>query len=254
MRFKNTIVRRPTPSLVNGITTANLGIPDYDLACDQHEAYIDALRQCGVQVSIMDGDDRYPDACFIEDTALCTPSCAIIMKLGAKSRKGEQLEVKEVLQGFYDVIYELDEGNTAEAGDIMMVGDHYYIGLSDRTNLSGAEQIIGFLKHHGMNGSVVEMKEFLHLKTGLSYLENDFLCITGEFVSNPIFDSFNKLVIDHSEEYSANCIWVNDKVIVPSGYLKSRALIQSHGFETIEVDVSEFRKLDGGLSCLSLRF
>ena len=105
-----------------------------------------------------------------------------------------------------------------------------------------------------MSGSMVEMSDMLHLKTGLAYLENGNLVAYGEFLTHPAFQNFNILPVGADESYAANCIWVNDKVLVPMGYPKSKAVIDRAGYETIEVDVSEFRKLDGGLSCLSLRF
>ena len=143
---------------------------------------------------------------------------------------------------------------TIEAGDIMMVDNHYYIGLSDRTNIQGAEQIIGILNKYGYTGSTVNLKEVLHLKTGLSYLENNQLVICGEFKNDPIFSRFDHIDIPEEESYAANCIWVNDNVLIPTGYPLAKGKIISTGYNVIEVDVSEYKKLDGGLSCLSLRY
>ena len=136
----------------------------------------------------------------------------------------------------------------------MMVGNHYYIGLSDRTNLQGAEQLIELLVKHGHTGSTVELKDVLHLKTGLSYLENNMLIVCGDFKSDSTFSEFDQIEIPESESYAANCIWVNDNVIIPSGYPLTKVKVRSTGYNVIEVDVSEFKKLDGGLSCLSLRY
>jgi len=105
-----------------------------------------------------------------------------------------------------------------------------------------------------MSGSVVELEKVLHLKTGVAYLEHNNLVACGEFVTNAEFQSFNILEIDEDESYAANCIWVNERVLIPKGYPKTKETIESADYETKEVDVSEFRKLDGGLSCLSLRF
>ena len=136
----------------------------------------------------------------------------------------------------------------------MMVGDHYYIGLSERTNLQGAEQLIAILTKNGLSGSTVSLKEVLHLKTGLSYLENNRLVVCGEFKNDPVFSGFEKIEIPESESYAANCIWVNDNVIIPSGYPITKQKVSATGYNVLEVDVSEFKKLDGGLSCLSLRY
>jgi dimethylargininase len=252
--FKNVIVRRPCKALVDGITSADLGKPDYDLALKQHDNYIETLKRLGVEVTVLDADERYPDSCFVEDVALCTRKCAIITRPGASSRQGEEVEMKEVLKKFYDNIESIEAPGTVEAGDIMMVGDHFYIGLSARTNEEGAKQMINILERYGLTGSIVPLKEVLHLKTGLAYLENNTLLISGEFVDSPVFSSFNKIIIDEKEGYSANCIWVNDHVIVPEGYEKTKKAIEDAGYKVEVVDTSEFRKLDGGLSCLSLRF
>ncbi|SCL86027.1 dimethylarginine dimethylaminohydrolase family protein [Sporanaerobacter sp. PP17-6a] len=252
--FKNVIVRKPCKAIVNGITSANLGKPDFELAKKQHEFYIETLKKCGVKVTILDADEKYPDSCFVEDVALCTKKCAIITRPGALSRRGEEVEMKEVLKKFYSDIEEIKEPGTVEAGDIMMVGDHFYIGLSARTNKDGAEQMISILEKYGFSGSVVPLNEMLHLKSGLAYLENNNLLIAGEFIKNPVFKDFNKIIIPEDEGYAANCIWVNDHVLVPMGYPKTQEAIKKLGYKVEIVDTSEFRKLDGGLSCLSLRF
>ncbi|MCK4980293.1 MAG: N(G),N(G)-dimethylarginine dimethylaminohydrolase, partial [Candidatus Delongbacteria bacterium] len=168
--FKYAIVRKPAQSMVNGITEAQLGKPDYEKALQQHLDYIKALESCGLKVKILESDERFPDSCFIEDVAICTPHCAIITNPGAPSRNKEIIGMKDVLNKFYKNIKEIVFPGTLDGGDIMMVKDHYYIGLSDRTNIQGADQLISILEKYGMTGSVVEMKEMLHLKTGINYI------------------------------------------------------------------------------------
>ena len=143
---------------------------------------------------------------------------------------------------------------TMEGGDVMMVGNHFYIGLSARTNEEGCRQFLAALEKHGHTGSVVPLEKVLHLKTGLAYLEDNNLLVAGEFCDKEEFARFNKIEISPGESYSANCIWVNGTVLVPAGYPAAKAAIEKAGYPVIEVDTSEFRKIDGGLSCLSLRF
>ena len=252
--FTKTIVRKPSKSMVDGLTSADLGVPDYELALIQHAAYIKALQACGVTVEVLPADERYPDSTFVEDVALLTATCAIITRPGADSRRGETAVLSQILQPHYTHIEEVHAPGTVEAGDIMMVGSHFYIGLSARTNEDGAQQVIAHLEKHGMSGSVVTLEEVLHLKTGLAYLEQNNLLACGEFLTKPEFQQFNILEIDADESYAANCIWVNGTVLIPKGYPKAHNTIKNAGYPIIEVDVSEFRKLDGGLSCLSLRF
>lgn len=252
--FKKAIVRIPGKSLINGLSTAGLGLPDYDLALRQHKNYIEALKKCGLEVIILQPNEKYPDSTFVEDVALLTKECAIITNPGALSRRGETTEIKIVLKDHYSNIEEIKGPGTVEAGDIMMVDSHFYIGLSERTNEEGANQIIGFLEKYGMTASLVKLDKVLHLKTGLAYLENYNLVACGEFLTKEDFKKFNILEINEDESYAANCIWVNDNVIIPKGYPNAHKTIMSAGYNIIEVDVSEFKKLDGGLSCLSLRF
>jgi dimethylargininase len=252
--FKNAIVRTPSKSMVNGLSTAELGEPDYKKALLQHENYIKAIRDCGVEVTVLEADENFPDSTFVEDVALLTPKCAIVTNPGAPSRKGEISGIRKVLDRFYTDIEEIQNPGTVEAGDIMMVGSHFYIGLSARTNEVGAKQMISILEKYGMSGSVVSLEKVLHLKTGLAYLENNNLVACGEFVSKSEFKKFKLIEIDEKESYATNCIWVNNKVIVSSGFPNAKSTIENAGYKTIEVDVSEFQKLDGGLSCLSLRF
>jgi len=252
--FKRAIVRIPGRSLINGLSSAGLGLPDYELAIIQHENYISALKKCGLEVIVLKADEKYPDSTFVEDVALLTKECAIITNPGALSRRGEISEIKVVLKDYYTNIEEIVEPGTVEAGDIMMVNSHFFIGLSERTNNEGAKQLIVYLEKYGMTGSIVKLEKVLHLKTGLAYLENNNLVACGEFLTKKDFQKFNILEIKEDENYAANCIWVNDNVVIPKGYPNARDTIMNAGYSIIEVDVSEFKKLDGGLSCLSLRF
>jgi|TARA_Y100000031_G_C8237657_1_gene394146 dimethylargininase len=252
--FTKAIVRTPGESLVHGLSSANLGIPNYSLALTQHANYIEVLKKCGLNVLVLEPEEEYPDSTFVEDVALLTSDFAIITNPGAPSRRGEITEIKAVLKKYYKNIEQIESPGTVEAGDIMMVGSHFFIGLSERTNAIGAEQLIECLEKYGKTGSVVKLEKVLHLKTGLAYLEHNNLIACGEFLSNEEFRKFNILEIDKDESYAANCIWVNNKVLIPKGYPKAKKTIEKAGYEIIEIDVSEFKKLDGGLSCLSLRF
>ncbi len=257
--FKSAIVRKPCQAMLNGLTEADLGLPDYELACEQHLDYINALKECGLQVTELPALEDYPDSCFVEDVALLTKHCAVLTHPGAVSRRGEVSHIEEAIKVHYTNIERIDlveasEAAHVEAGDIMMVGDHFHIGLSARTHAKGAAHLIEILSKYNLTGSVVEMSELLHLKTGLSYLENNNLLVFGEMNTHADFTEFNRIEIDQDEAYAANCVWINGTVLVPKGFPKALKAIQNLGYKTREVAVSEFQKLDGGLSCLSLRF
>jgi dimethylargininase len=252
--FKHAIVKVPSQSMIAGITTADFGLPDYQKALLQHSDYIKALQECGLKVLVLEADEAYPDSTFVEDVALMTPACAILTNPGAITRSNETKAMLPVLHRFYSIVEEIKAPGTVEAGDIMMVGKHYYIGLSERTNLAGAKQMIAILEKHQMTGSIVTLSEVLHLKTGLGYLENNNLLASGEFLTKTEFQQYDLIAVDKDESYAANSVWINGTVLVPQGFPKTEALIKAKGYMVRTVDVSEFQKIDGGLSCLSLRF
>ena len=253
--FTSAIVRTPAKSIVEGLTESKaLGAPNYEQAIIQHQSYIDSLKMCGLDVTVLEPCEEYPDSTFLEDVALITPSCAIITRPGAYSRRGEVKEIESVLRNRFNNVKVIEAPGTLEGGDVMMVGNHYYIGLSNRTNLEGAKQIIEILNKYGMSGSTISLNKMLHLKTGLSFLENNNLIVCGEFINDSRFDQYNSIEIPESESYAANCIWVNEFVIIPLGYPITKEKIRNAGYTVLETDVSEFKKLDGGLSCLSLRY
>ena len=131
---------------------------------------------------------------------------------------------------------------------------HFYVGRSARTNEEGIRQFIAILEKYGLSGSEVKLEKVLHLKTGVNYIENNKMLVSGEFVDKPEFAKYEKYVIPEDEAYAANCIWMNGKVIVPDHFPKVAQIVRDAGYEVILVDTSEYRKIDGGLSCLSLRF
>lgn len=255
--FTHTIVRIPCSKVCDGITSApELGKPDYENALKQHAAYIEALKKCGVDVYVLPADEDFPDSCFVEDVAVVTKKCAVITNPGAPSRNQETRAIKDVLLKYYDdsVIEKIQAPGTIEGGDVMMCGDTFYVGRSARTNAEGIRQFSEILGKYGYTVIEVPLTEVLHLKTGVNYLENNNMLVSGEFIDKPEFASYNKIIIPESEAYAANCIWMNGTVIVPEGYPTVLKAVQDAGYPVITVDTSEFRKIDGGLSCLSLRF
>jgi len=252
--FKHAIVRTPCPEMIHGITSASLGKPDYALALIQHMEYIEALRSLGLEITVLEPDSRFPDSAFVEDVALCTAGLSVITNPGAVSRKGEEVGMERVLGSFYNTVEHIVAPGTLEAGDVMMAGRHFYIGISNRTNHEGADQLIHILEKYQMTGEKIELTQFLHLKSGLSYLKDNNLLVQKGLSDHPAFKKFRKIKVGADEGYAANSLWVNGTVLVPEGFPITRSNIEQAGYQTISLDVSEFEKLDGGLSCLSLRF
>ena len=255
--FHHAIVRIPCKNVLNGITSVpELGKPDYEKALVQHAAYVKALEQCGVEVTVLPADEAYPDSCFVEDPAVLTEKCAIITNPGTDSRNGEKISIEKAVRAFYpeDRIEHITAPGTLEGGDVMMCGDHFFVGRSGRTNAEGIRQFTEILEKYGYTCSEVKLEEVLHLKTGVNYLEHNNMLVAGEFITKPEFEQYNKVVVPEEEAYGANCIWMNGTVIVPLGYDAVQKAVEDAGYPVILVDTSEFRKIDGGLSCLSLRF
>lgn len=252
--FSHALVRPPCPGIIGGLTTAGLGAPSYPKALEQHAAYVEALARCGLRINVLPALTNFPDSTFIEDVALLTPACAVVTRPGVRSRRDETTGMTEVLAEFYPAVERIDAPGTVEAGDIMQVGNHFYIGLTERTNPAGAEQMIDILRRHGLDGSTVTVGDALHLKSCVSYLENRNLLIWEDFPDRAAFRDLDPIDVAPAEAYAANSLWVNGTVLVPAGFPATKSRIEGAGYPVIELDVSEFRKVDGGLSCLSLRF
>jgi len=252
--FKYAIVRKPAKSFQEGITSSNLGKPDYNKAVIQHSDYIKVLKKCGLNIIPLDADERFPDSTFVEDTAVVNKDLAIITNLGVSSRRGEELEIKSVLERFYDNIECIKNPGTLEGGDILKVDNQYYIGLSKRTNKEGAKQLTEILERNGYSCLTVQLVNVLHLKTGVAYIGDNNLIVAGEFINNPIFNEHNIIKVDKDENYAVNCIRVNNYVLIAKGFKRLINSISNLGYKIFKIDMSEFRKMDGGLSCLSIRF
>ena len=256
-QFSHIICRRPGRSLAEGISGGTYdGIPQYERAIEEHNDYIDALTRCGLDVTVLPALEQYPDSCFVEDPAVITRKGAIITNPGAESRNGEKDEIEPFVRRFFDDehVKKIVAPGTLDGGDVMMVGDHFYVGRSARTNEEGIKQFAAILEAWGLECSEVKLEEVLHLKTGVNYLEDGNMLVSGEFIDKPDFAQYNKVVVPEEEAYGANCIWINGTVIVPEGYPTVLKAVQDLGYKTLVVDTSEYRKVDGGLSCLSLRF
>jgi len=252
--FKQAIVRRPCKNFQFGISTSKLGKPDYNRVLLQHSKYLEALEKCNLSILELKEDDRFPDSTFVEDTAIVDKKFAVITNLGAKSRKGEEIEIHDKLKPFYNKIELIRKPGTLEGGDIMKVEEHYYIGLSNRTNHEGADQLMRILKRFGYSSSKVPLKKVLHLKTGISYLGDRILLVSGEFKKHPDFKKYDRIEVLEKEAYATNSLRINDYVLIPKGYGNLKKQILNFNFKVIELEMSEFEKMDGGLSCLSLRF
>ncbi|MEK7348054.1 MAG: arginine deiminase family protein [Candidatus Eisenbacteria bacterium] len=257
MIVRHAIVRPPGDSFAEGLTTAGLGPPDLVLAREQHQAYCEALLDCGVALTWLPADSRYPDSTFVEDTAVLTPRGAVLTRPGAESRSEEVAAIRPALEPFYQILREIETPGALDGGDVCEVGDHVFIGISDRTNEAGARQLAVFLAEEGYTTVTVDIRGIpgiLHLKSGLAALDDWRLAVVPELIAHPAFRSHRIVAVAPEESYAANCVNVNDRILVASGYPGFEGTLRGLEYDLVPLDMSEFRKMDGGLSCLSLRF
>lgn len=257
VHFTRAIVRIPGQSYADGLTTAGEGRADHDAACAQHVRYCQALRDCGLELTVLPADEAQPDGTFVEDTAVIAGRVAIITRPGAASRRGEVAAITAALQAFLPVLGTVNAPGTLDGGDVCQVDEHFLIGLSARTNEAGAAQLIALLAQHGYTASMVDIRAhrgLLHLKSGLSYLgERRFVALPG--VSRVAgMAGYEFIETAAGESYAANCVRVNDTVLVAEGYPQLATRLDELGYAVRRLEMSEFRKMDGGLSCLSLRY
>jgi len=251
------IVRIPGSNFADGLTTVDLGTPHFDQVLAQHAHYSDALRECGLSLTVLDPDLRYPDSTFVEDTAILTPRAAILTRPGVATREGEVDAILPVIRASFETILRIEAPGTVDGGDICEAENHFFIGISHRTNPEGARQLAAHLSGLGYTSSAIDiraMASILHLKSGIACIGENTLVVMDEMAGNPQFQGFNLIRVSAEETYAANCVRVNDRVLVALGFPRLYGELTARGFNPLRLDMSEFRKMDGGLSCLSLRF
>jgi dimethylargininase len=257
LKFTKAIVRPPSANFADGLTTVDLGKPDYELALRQHEAYCRALESCGLTLTRLAADDRFPDATFVEDTAVLIEQGAVIARPGAASRTGESETIAQLLRPLFPRLSAISGSGTLDAGDVCEAGDMFFIGVSHRTNEEGARQLASFLADFGHRSALIDIRgvsNILHLKSGLAYLGGNRLLVIDALKNNDAFSGYELIAIDEREAYAANCLLINDRVLMASGFPALRLKLDELDYEVVALDMSEFQKMDGGLSCLSLRF
>ena len=255
--FQRAIVRPPTDNFADGLTTVDLGIPEFERALQEHARYCEALERCGLMVTRLSPDRRYPDATFVEDTAILTPRGAVLTRPGAPERTGEASAIEPALRCYFPAMPRIEAPGTVDGGDVCEAGTHFFIGVSRRTNEEGARQLARHLAAWGYTSSEVDVRDvpgILHLKSGIAAIDAKRLVLMEALAGHPAFRGSERIVVAPSETYAANCVRINDALLVAAGFPKFESDARRLGLEVIVLDMSEFQKMDGGLSCLSLRF
>jgi dimethylargininase len=211
--FTKAIVRIPGSNFDAGLTTAAFGRPVFERVLQQHQRYCDALVECGLALTTLDADVRFPDSTFVEDTAVLTSRGAILTRPGATSREGEVDAIRPAILEFFPSPLAIEAPGTLDGGDICEAEDHFFIGLSHRTNEEGARQLTAHLASFGNSCSVIDvrpMTTILHLKSGISYIGENNLVVMEEMAEKDEFRNFNLIRVAADESYAANCVRVND--------------------------------------------
>ena len=256
--FRHAIVRPPAPNFADGLTTVDLGKPDVALALAQHEAYCRALEASGLALTRLPADPRFPDSTFVEDTAVIPErGGAVLTRPGAPSRAGEAQAIEDALLSRFPGLRRIEAPGAVDGGDIDEAGEHFFIGVSRRTNEEGARQLAGLLAADGYTSSLYDIRgvdEILHLKSGIAWLGDRTLVVIDALAAHPVFSGWDIIRVPKGEEYAANCVLVNDTVFFAQGFPRLERALRERGYRLTVLPMSEFQKMDGGLSCLSLRF
>ena len=217
-QFRFALARRPAPTFGAGITTrSGDDPPDFAAMATQHQAYIETLEGLGLTPVLLDPAPDYPDAHFVEDTAVVTPEVAVIARPGAEARRGETETVAPVLAQ-YRPLRHIEPPGTLDGGDVMTLGRHVFIGESVRTNRAGAEQLAAILRELGMTASIVPVGAGLHLKSGVSHIGGGLLLMTGAFADAEAFAGYDRVIVPDAEADAANALWVNGTLLMPAGF------------------------------------
>ena len=256
-RFTRALLRLPGENYAAGLTTSAEGAPVLARTLEQHRRYAAALEACGLRTTTLPADPRYPDGTFVEDTAIVTARGAIVTRPGAATRAGEAELIAAALAPHYGELLRISAPGTVDGGDVCETESGVLIGITARTNESGATQLKALLGELGYAATLVDVRGvpgLLHLKTGISYLGDGRLAVAPGLPPLPALARYERIALAPEERYAANCIRVNDRVLVAAGYPKFADALVALGYEPWPLEMSEFRKMDGGLSCLSLRF
>ena len=255
IRFTHAITRRPGNSIAAGLRAVDSGTPDRAVMRAHHTAYIAALRSTGATVIELPALEAFPDAVFVEDTALCLPEGAIMMRPGAPTRFGEAAEMAPHLATLYGEILELEGPGFVEAGDILTTAREVLVGRSARTDAAGIAELAGLVARWGYRlREVLTPPGVLHFKTDCSLLDPETILSTPRLDGSGCFKGYRVIHTAEGEDAAANAIRFNDIVVMAAGFPRTADRLRAAGYDVRQIGNSECAKLDGGMSCLSLRF
>jgi dimethylargininase len=253
---KSAVVRSISSNYSNALSSYfGTKIPNQEEALGSHNAYVTALRAHGTEVTILPELPKFPDSCFVEDTAVMVHGKAIIPNMGHPSREGEQQAVIDHMSNFSEII-RMPKGAKLDGGDVVFFDDKYLVGISTRTNKEGADFLSTFIKEDGYEVELINVPETtLHLTTVCSSpREGTIIAAEGHLKENQISHFAEEIIwIPNNESYASNTIgYSNDRLIVAGGFPKTKNILQNEGFRLMSVDMDPIMQADGSLTCLSV--
>ncbi len=254
-QFTHALCREPARSVTQGLRLEDLGNPDFDALCRQHDIYIEALKEAGATVNIMPARKAYPDSVFVEDTALVLDGVAILLNPGAPSRAREPKVLLEDGASYFNSVIQTEFSGPIDGGDILVFDDVIMVGLSARTSELGADELARVAGEFGYSLRKARTPaEILHFKSHCSLLDEQTVISTEGLAASGCFDGFDVVIVPEEEPQGSNVIRVNDKVILAEEAPKTVAMLRAQGFDVLPVPTSEVAKIDGAVSCCSLRY
>lgn len=252
--YTHAIVREVPDTYAQCLTLEAIDVPiDVPKAREQHEHFCAILAGLGLEVTRLEADESLPDCCFVEDTAVLIDDLVILTNPGAPTRVKEVEAVEKSLHGVKPLAKILPPG-TLDGGDVLIIEKTVYIGLSSRTNPEGIRQFAALAAPKGYAVVSVPVSGLLHLKSAVTYLGNGQVILAPAYVDASFFKEYQLLELSEAEAYCANCLNVNGTILMPEGYEQVKKRIESLGFPVIELDMSEFKKGDGALTCKALLY
>ncbi len=251
--FKNAIVRQPNKSIQNGLSSQNLH-PQYEIIVEEHSSYINAIEETGLKINLLEPLEEYPDSIFVEDPALTYKSNVIILNPFDPSRNGERDIIEEEIKHLFDNMLSVEDG-FVEGGDILNINNHFIIGLSNRTNKLGAENLSTILQSLGATVEICKTPDdILHFKSECSIIDDDTILVSNKMAQLDYLKSnYHLIELPIGEEGAANSLRINEKLLLPDGFIKAEEML-SKKYNILKVKVDEITKVDAGLSCMSLRW
>jgi len=254
-QFTHVIARQPGRSVVDGLRDGAGADPDYALFLHQHELYLDALRHCGVTVTLLEPLEDFPDSVFVEDAALCLADTAILTRPGAASRFAEAATLKSALASHFRSVLELPGTGHLDGGDVLLTQRDVFVGLSERTDQAGVDALKAVVGGCGYELRQVRTpSDILHFKSACGLLDDTTVFSTQALADTGCFANYDVIIAPPGEGAAANLIRVNDYVLISAGFARTRIELEARGYRVLEIDTSEAAKIDAGLSCMSLRY